>query len=149
MKKPKKNERGWEKCCIKHFGPQGQERRTYTCLGPSCKILLWETRGARNPNLQVAIMHEHNVCTQHSIGLVLRMTGTNKMQSDHIYCLDLLSYTIWCAYDLTFYRMKLTQSTALEQEPLDLQLIPYTLPKLWLDEVKKVGIKSTPILGAF
>ena len=77
----------------KHFGPQGQERRTYTCLGPSCKILLWETRGARNPNLQVAIMHEHNVCTQQSIGLPLRMTGMNRMQSDHMR-LDLPSYTI-------------------------------------------------------
>ena len=70
------------------------------------------------------------------------------MQSDHM-CLDLLSYTIWCAYNLTFYRMKLTQSTALEQELLDFQLILYTLPNLWLDEVKKVGMKSSPILGAF
>lgn len=148
MKKPKKNKRGWEKCCIKHFGPQGQELRTYTCLGPSCKILLWETRGAHSPNLQVAIMHEHNVCTQHSIGLPLRMTGMNRMQSDYMR-LDRLSYTIWCAYNLTFYNIKLTQSPALEQELLDLQLILYTLPNLWLHEVKKVGIKSTPILGAF
>ena len=129
------------KCCIKHFGPQGQELRTYTCLGPSCKILLWETRGAHNPNLKVAIMHERNVCTQHSIGLLLRMTGMNRMQSDHM-CLDLLSYKIWCAYNLTFYHMKLKQSTALEQELLDLQLIPYTLPNLWLDEVNPLSPKS-------
>ena len=71
------------------------------------------------------------------------------MQSDHMYCLDLLLHTIWCAYNLTFCHMKLTQSTALEQELLDLQLIAYTLPNLWLDEVKKVGMKSSPILGAF
>ena len=39
------------------------------------KALLRETRGARNPNLQVVITHASHVCSQHSFGLPLRMNG--------------------------------------------------------------------------
>ena len=37
--------------------------------------LLWVTRGAHNPSLQVVIMHTSHVCSQHWFGLPLRMNG--------------------------------------------------------------------------
>ena len=40
------------------------------------------TRGARNPNLKVVIMHALHVCIQHSFGLLLRMNGMHKTQFD-------------------------------------------------------------------
>ena len=51
--------------------------------------LLRAIRGARNPNLQVVIMHASHVCSQCSFGLPLRMNWMNKMQFDHV-CFDFL-----------------------------------------------------------
>ena len=55
--------------------------------------LLRATRGGRNPNPQVVIMHASYVCSQHSIGLLLRMNGMYRTQFDHAR-LDLLSLVI-------------------------------------------------------
>ena len=47
--------------------------------------LLRATRGARNPNLQVVVMHAWHVCSQCSFGLPLRMNWMNKMQFDRLF----------------------------------------------------------------
>ena len=56
--------------------------------------LLWATRGARDPNLWVAIRHIwHNLCSQLHLDFIstkLRMNEMHQMQSDQV-CLDLLS----------------------------------------------------------
>ena len=64
-------------------------------LGQICST--WRSiiaRGARNPNLQVVIMHASHVCSQHSFRLPLRMNGVHRMHFDQA-CLDLLSLIIW------------------------------------------------------
>ena len=45
--------------------------------------LLQATRGARNPNLQVIIMHALHACSQYLFGLPQRMNGIHKTQFDH------------------------------------------------------------------
>ena len=56
-----------------------------THIGKVCNFghLLRATRGARNPNPQVDITHASFVCSQHSIGLLLRMYGIYRTQFDH------------------------------------------------------------------
>ena len=56
--------------------------------------LLRATRGARNPNLQVVMMHASHVCSQHSFGLPLRMNGMNKTQFDHTHYVFLTLVTL-------------------------------------------------------
>ena len=63
-------------------------------LVASLKLLLRATREARNPNLLVVITHALHVCSQHSFGLTLRMSGMHRTQFDHS-PLDLLSLAIW------------------------------------------------------
>ena len=48
------------------------------CLVLSYNQVVWATRGAHNPNLQVVITHVLHVCSQHSFGIPLRMNGTHK-----------------------------------------------------------------------
>ena len=101
---------------------------------PNMKGLLWSTRGARNPNLQVLITHVSHVCSQHSFGLLLRMYGMHRTHFDHA-CLDVLSYTrILITRVLTYCHghVKRTQSTALKQKRFDLRSLSPTLPNLWL-----------------
>ena len=65
-------------------------------LGQICthgEVLLQATRGARNPNLQVVIMHASHVCSQHLFGLPLRMNGMHRTHFDQAH-LDLLSLLI-------------------------------------------------------
>jgi len=59
-----------------------------------CMCLLWVTRGACNPNLQVVIKHASHLCSQHSFVPPLRMNGMHKMQFDHTR-FDLLPLVIW------------------------------------------------------
>ena len=54
--------------CLVHLGDIGKPVI-------KCTLLLRATRGARNPNLQVVITHVSHVCSQHSFGLLLRITG--------------------------------------------------------------------------
>ena len=56
--------------------------------------LLRATRGARNPNLQVAIARASYVCSQQWFGLPLRMNVMHRTQYDQAR-LDLLSLVIW------------------------------------------------------
>ena len=55
--------------------------------------LLWATRGAHNPNLQVVITYASHVCSQHTFRLPLRMNGMHRTQLDHVR-LDLPSLII-------------------------------------------------------
>ena len=55
---------------------------------------LWVTRGDRNSNLQVAVTHDWHVCSQHTLGLPLKMNGIHRTQSDHA-LLDLILLTVW------------------------------------------------------
>ena len=63
-------------------------------LVASLKLLLRATREARSPNLLVVIRHASNVCSKHSFGLTLRMSGMYRTQFDPSR-LDLLSLAIW------------------------------------------------------
>ena len=58
-------------------------------------VLLWASRGARNPNLQVVIMHASHVRSQHFVWTspILSMNGMHISQYDHAH-LDLLSLVI-------------------------------------------------------
>ena len=47
------------------------------------KNLLRAPCGARNINLQVAVIHAQHVCRQHSFELPLTVNGMLKTQSDH------------------------------------------------------------------
>ena len=66
------------------------------------------------------ITHESRVCSQHSFGLPLRMNGMHKLQFDR------------ARFDVLPCRVKLTQSTALEQKRLDLRSLSPAVPNLWL-----------------
>ena len=57
-------------------------------------LLLWATRGACNPNLQVVFMHASHICSQHLFGLPLRMNGMHLMQFDHMHS-ELISLVTW------------------------------------------------------
>ena len=48
------------------------------------ETLLWATRGAHNPDFQVAVIHEWLVWSKHSFGLPPIMYGMQRMQSDHV-----------------------------------------------------------------
>ena len=69
-------------------------RWVITWTNSSWDWLLRATREARNPNLQVFIRHAPHVCSQHSFGLPLRMSGMHRTQFDHA-LLDFLSLVIW------------------------------------------------------
>ena len=45
-------------------------------------LIIQATRGARNSNLQVVITHASHVCSQHSLGLPLRMFGMHRTHFD-------------------------------------------------------------------
>ena len=81
--------------------------------------LLQATRGARNPNLQVVIMHPLHVRNQHSFRL-----------SQHAR-LDLLSLVIRSRVFLLCH-VKLAQSIAMAQKRFDRRLLSPALRKLWL-----------------
>ena len=55
---------------------------------------LWATRGARDPNFQVVIMHASHVCSQHLFGLPVRMCRMHRTQFD-LTRLDLLLLVLW------------------------------------------------------
>ena len=63
------------------------------CQGELLTHLLWATRAARNPNLQVVIMRVSHVCSQHSFGLPQGMSGIHIKQFDHSH-VDVLSLGI-------------------------------------------------------
>lgn len=67
-----------------------------------------------------ALTHASHVCSQHSFGLPLRMNGMHKTQFDR------------ARFDFLPCRVKLTQSTALEQKRLDLRSLSPAIPNLWL-----------------
>ena len=50
-------------------------------------------KSSRNPNLQVVIMRASHVCSQHSFGLPLGMSGIHITQFDHSH-VDVLSLGI-------------------------------------------------------
>ena len=87
-------------------------------------IILPVTRENHNPNLQVSIYTCSALCSQHSFALPLIINGKHRMQSSITHNL--------IRHILTFCRVKLMQSIALEQEHFDLQQIAPTLPNLWL-----------------
>ena len=63
------------------------------CQGELLTHLLGATRAACNPNLQVVIMRASHVCSQHSFGLPLGMSGIHITQFDHPH-VDVLSLGI-------------------------------------------------------
>ena len=87
--------------------------------GEKPAMYLWPRSGARKPNLQVFITHASHVCSQHSFGLPLRMNGMHMTQFDHAR-LDLSTARNLIMHVLTICHVKLTQSTALEQERFEL-----------------------------
>ena len=92
---------------------------------------LWATRGARDPNFQVVIMHASHVCSQHLFGLPVRMCGMHRTQFDHTR-LDLPLLVIWSRAFLTICHMELSQSTALEQKRFELRSLSPALRNVWL-----------------
>ena len=75
------------------------------------------TRGARNPNLKVVIMHALHVCSQHSLGLLLRMNGMHKTQFDQGR-FELLPCIIWSRMFQQSVKWNLYKSTVFEQKHL-------------------------------
>ena len=54
----------------------------HLCQGELLTHLLGATRVARNPNLQIVILHASHICSQHYFGLPLEMNGIHIMQFD-------------------------------------------------------------------
>ena len=104
-------------------------------LGTLLRLSLRETKGARNPNLQVVITHALQVCSQHSFGPPLRMNGMDRTQFDHA-CLDPLSFVIWSRV----FWLSLTWNlrTVMEQKRFDLWSLSPALRNLWLILVYKL-----------
>ena len=91
-----------------------------------------------NPNIQVVITHASHVSRQHSLGLPLRMNGMQRIQFEFTFGPSITCNLIMCV--LTFYHVKLVQSTALEQKCFDLwSLSPalYNVPKLSIQQWQK------------
>ena len=84
------------------------------------KALLRETRGARNPNLQVVITHASHVCSQHEPAFV--------WNSLHAFGPSITRNLITRV--LTICQVKLTESTALKQKRFDLRSLSPALCNL-------------------
>ena len=63
----------------------------WECL--KVQIVIAGNKRSRNPTLQVVIMYASHVCSQHSFGLPLGMSGMHMMQFDYV-CLGFLSLII-------------------------------------------------------
>ena len=94
-------------------------------------LLLWVTRGAHNPNLQVAIALAPHVC---SYSLIWSSTE-NEWNASHAIWSHAFRPSITCdliTHVLTICHVKLTQSTVFEQKCFDLPSLSPALRNLWL-----------------
>ena len=94
-------------------------------------LLLWVTRGAHNPNLQVASVLAPQVC---SYSLIWSSTE-NEWNASHAIWSHAFRPSITCdliTHVLTIYHVKLMQSTGFEQKCFDLPSLSPALRNLWL-----------------
>ena len=119
-----------------------KKRLMIECLMHSFISSLWAARGARNPNLQVAITHVLHVCSQHSFGLALNLVPRVFGLSDQ------KARRLWVR-DWRPLRMNGMHRTQFDHAPLDLLSLVVSSRVFWLRKAQRwsKSVKKSLIAG--